>query len=261
MLGFNGGLLGVRKVPATGAASGLWFQNEQSVAKRAGIWPTSGGIAGLAPALWYDFADESTVTVSGGQITQITDKGSLGRTLTASATGPTYATTINGKKVSDWGTASHSNYLRNTDATGFTIEEIYCVVDSSESSSITDSGLLGSYTDVAKTIFLNGSGPGCEGPLGGSSYIDRVFINGGTSNRYSNVFSEIASPCLLRMLDTRGQITGTTGGFQIGKDRTNGNRGWRGLIAEVVCFTSALGAGDRTTAQEALANKWGITLV
>ena len=39
MLGFNGGLLGVRKVPTTDSASGLWDQNEQSVAKRAGIWP------------------------------------------------------------------------------------------------------------------------------------------------------------------------------------------------------------------------------
>lgn len=39
MLGFNGGLLGVRRVPTTGSASGLWFQNEQSVARRAGIWP------------------------------------------------------------------------------------------------------------------------------------------------------------------------------------------------------------------------------
>ena len=44
MLGFNGGLMGVRKVPTTGSASGLWFQNEQSVAKRAGIWPVSGGV-------------------------------------------------------------------------------------------------------------------------------------------------------------------------------------------------------------------------
>lgn len=41
MLGFNGGLLGVRKVPTTGSASGLWFQNEQSVAQRAGIWPVN----------------------------------------------------------------------------------------------------------------------------------------------------------------------------------------------------------------------------
>lgn len=39
MLGFNGGLLGVRKVPSLAAASGLWMPNEQSVAKRAEIWP------------------------------------------------------------------------------------------------------------------------------------------------------------------------------------------------------------------------------
>ena len=38
MLGFNGGLLGVRRTPTGGAASGLWFQTEQSVAKRAGLW-------------------------------------------------------------------------------------------------------------------------------------------------------------------------------------------------------------------------------
>jgi hypothetical protein len=43
MLGFNGGLMGVRRTPTTGAASGLWSQNEQSVAKRAVIWPISGG--------------------------------------------------------------------------------------------------------------------------------------------------------------------------------------------------------------------------
>ena len=261
MIGLNSGLLGVRRTPSNVGASGIWVPNEQSLAKRVAIWPVSGGIAGLNPALWYDFADESTVTISSGQITQIADKGTLGRTLTASATGPTYATTINGLKVSDWGTVSHSNYLRNTDSTGFTIEEIYCVADSSETSSITNSGLLGSYTDVSKTIIMNGSSAGFEGPLGGSYYIDRVYLNGGTTNRYSNVFPEIASPCILRMLDTRGAITGTTGGFQIGKDRTNGGRGWRGLIAEVVCFSSVLSTNDRSTVQTALATKWGITLV
>ena len=43
MLGFNGGLMGVRRTPTGSAASGLWFQNEQSVAKRAAIWPAAGG--------------------------------------------------------------------------------------------------------------------------------------------------------------------------------------------------------------------------
>jgi hypothetical protein len=41
MIGFNGGLMGVRRTPTTSAATGLWFQNEQSVAKRAAIWPAS----------------------------------------------------------------------------------------------------------------------------------------------------------------------------------------------------------------------------
>jgi hypothetical protein len=33
--------MGVRRVPTGSATSGLWFQNEQSVARRAGIWPGS----------------------------------------------------------------------------------------------------------------------------------------------------------------------------------------------------------------------------
>jgi hypothetical protein len=42
MLGFNAGLLGVRRTPTAEVATGLWFQNEQSVARRAGIWIVGG---------------------------------------------------------------------------------------------------------------------------------------------------------------------------------------------------------------------------
>lgn len=38
-LGNNGGLMGLRRVPSTGSASGVWDSDEQSLAKRAGIWP------------------------------------------------------------------------------------------------------------------------------------------------------------------------------------------------------------------------------
>ena len=81
MIGLNSGLLGVRRTPTTGSASGIWVPNEQSLAKRAAIWPigpTGNPITSLSPVLWYDFADESTVTTSSGEITQITDKGSRG---------------------------------------------------------------------------------------------------------------------------------------------------------------------------------------
>ena len=42
MLGFNGGLLGVRKEPSQARASGIWLPNEQSVARRANQWPLGG---------------------------------------------------------------------------------------------------------------------------------------------------------------------------------------------------------------------------
>jgi hypothetical protein len=41
MLGFNGGLIGARRLPTLTSASGLWFSNEHVVAERAGIWPKS----------------------------------------------------------------------------------------------------------------------------------------------------------------------------------------------------------------------------
>lgn len=41
MIGSNGGLIGARRVPAMSSAGGLWSVNEQSLAKRAGIWPIS----------------------------------------------------------------------------------------------------------------------------------------------------------------------------------------------------------------------------
>jgi hypothetical protein len=43
MIGFNSGLLGVRRVPTTGTATGVWVPNEQVLAQRAGIWPAGAG--------------------------------------------------------------------------------------------------------------------------------------------------------------------------------------------------------------------------
>jgi len=62
MLGFNGGLMGVRRVPTQGIASGLWSQNEQSAAKRVGIWPLSNDPywANVSLLLHMDGSDGST---------------------------------------------------------------------------------------------------------------------------------------------------------------------------------------------------------
>jgi hypothetical protein len=57
MLGFNGGLMGVLRTPTTNTASGLWFQNEQSVAKRAAIWPVTAQPATARYFRLANFAD------------------------------------------------------------------------------------------------------------------------------------------------------------------------------------------------------------
>jgi hypothetical protein len=77
MIGFNGGLLGVRKVPTTGSASGLWVPNEQSVAQRAGIWPST-------PATDPNFANVSLLLHADGTngSTSFTDFSSNAHTIT-----------------------------------------------------------------------------------------------------------------------------------------------------------------------------------
>jgi hypothetical protein len=62
MLGFNGGLMGVRRTPTAEAASGLWSQNEQSVAKRAEIWPV---VTTTLTTRYLRFANFAATTLNG----------------------------------------------------------------------------------------------------------------------------------------------------------------------------------------------------
>jgi len=266
MLGFNGGLMGVRRTPTTGTASGLWFQNEQSVAKRAEIWPRviTDVTASLSPVLWYDFNDASKVTLSGSTITQIDDKGSRGWNLTKSPTGPTQATwTNNANKCLNWGSSgAHSNYMRNTNTTSTTIGEVYVVVDASFG------GTLGSNYGG---LFTGTSGSGWYMLAFGTAMtqsgtgFDRMFINGGAANRFSSIFTSpsIDSPAILRLNNSSGATFNTAEGFEIGQDRQNWDlqRGWSGLVGEYIVFSSVLSSTNRDSLQEWLAFKWGITLV
>ena len=254
MLGFNGGLKGVRKVPTAVSASGLWFQNEQSVARRAGIWPTvtTNPIPGLAPVLWYDFNDQSTATISSGTITAITDKGSASRDLTASPTAPAYGAGINGLHCVDFGNATNSNYLRNTSATSFTIAEVYIIQETTLASGVNYNGLVGAANSEVYRAYMEGSNLQIDG-------FNSRFLNG--SNTSGSIsLAQLQDPCLVRLAFTTA--TSITSGFQVGNETVNHtNRGWLGPIGEVVVFSSALNSTDRDAVQVHLATKWGITLV
>jgi hypothetical protein len=67
MIGLNGGLMGVRKVPGTGAEPGLWTANEQSLLKRAGLWLSDPYFANVSLLLHGDGTNGSTAITDSSQ--------------------------------------------------------------------------------------------------------------------------------------------------------------------------------------------------
>ncbi len=251
-LGTNGGLIGPRRVATTGNASGNWALDEQCDAVRQAIWPITGNpIPALAPVLWYDFNDQSTVTVSSGTITEIADKGSASRNLTASPIAPAYGAGINGLHCVDFGNATNSNYLRNTSATSFTIAEVYIVQKTTLAPDVNYNGLVGAANSEAYRAYMEGSNLQIDG-------FNSRFLNG--SNASGNIsLAQLQDPCLVRLAFT--SATSVTSGFQVGNETVNhASRGWMGLIGEVIVFSSALDSTDRATVENYLSEKWGITL-
>lgn len=151
--------------------------------------------------------------------------------------------------------------MSNSSSTSTTIGEVYVVVDASFGGTISNyAGLFTSHFDawyvLGYTSSLIQSGTG----------FDQLFINGGTSNRFTgDLFSSpsIDAPAIMRINNSSSTTFSTTAGFRIGNDRGNSNlnRGWSGLIGEYIVFSSVLNSTDRDSLQTWLAAKWGITLV
>lgn len=88
MLGLNSGLLGVRRVPTGSSASGLWVPNEQSLAKRAAIWPVTNDLY---------FADVSLLLHMDGSNGSTTFTDSSSNALTVTANGNAQISTAESK--------------------------------------------------------------------------------------------------------------------------------------------------------------------
>lgn len=258
MLGFNGGLLGVRKVPTFSSASGSWSQNEQSLAKLADIWPLVPiDPLTLSPAAWWDASDATTITTSAGKITTWNDKSGNGKHLTQATDSlrPLYTTSaINGLSVADWGSSANDKLMVNSSS--ITALEIYCVVDYDTAGSTFSSyqGIINPNNGAANGWTTTNSG-------GTGFYFAgwEAYLNGNEStDRASTLFAEIKSPCTLRIYRTAGSTTSSTG-VVLGSDRgIGGSRGWTGYIGEILVFSSALSTINRYQLTLYLKAKWGI---
>jgi hypothetical protein len=101
----NGGIIGPPNVPTQDLASGVWTLGEQYLARVADIWPLwVPDVVRNDSVLWLDAADLSTITESGGSVSQWDNKGSLGNftQATAALQPTTGASTLNGLNVLDF---------------------------------------------------------------------------------------------------------------------------------------------------------------
>jgi hypothetical protein len=99
----NGGYEAFRRVPSQASAPGEWTEIEQHLARRAGLWVSSGfGPAGITNGLhlWLDALDDTTFTLASGNVTQWRDKSPNALHANAAATAPARnATGFNGLPV------------------------------------------------------------------------------------------------------------------------------------------------------------------
>jgi hypothetical protein len=183
MLGFNGGLLGVRKVPTTGAASGLWMPNEQSVAKRAGIWPSTGDA---------DFANVSLLLHMDGSNGSTTFTDSSSNNHTISVTNATLTTSVP-KFGSASMVANGSNYIDTpTDADfsfpgDFTVE-LWIYRDTGLAQGISSFLELGSYSNgiLLRTneVYVNGASASASPTAPDDQWVHVALTRSGSSIKY-----------------------------------------------------------------------------
>jgi hypothetical protein len=206
---------------------------------------------------WYDAADQSTVTLTGGKVSSWADKGPTGHNLTQSTSSyrPSYQTSgWNGgtKPYLDWGNATNRYGLVNTSS--MNIRELFVVAQFDGGTTfINFEGLVAPSND--SVIIFTGLMPS-SWYTSGTVFGSNVFLNGETATGGAPM-PGLASPGIVH---GRTATLTTIPGFTVGMDRSyyTLDRGWRGKIAEVIGYSSALSISERQKIEGYLAWKWGI---
>jgi hypothetical protein len=262
-----------------------------------------GGLGGGAPwtpanittALWLDAADESTITASGSDVTQVNDKSGNDRNFTsASGTRPaTGIDTQNGKNILSFSasrltSASTSETWKFLhDATGSSVfsvarfgitsdpNTIYGLLGNNSLSSA-NIGYLFAYDDRAAqsrsdaAVFFVTAGIGASGTS--SNSVNRNAITPNTQTILSVIGdpsnATAANRSIIRINGGEELKANTSSGtlsdanpsftLQIGAGGNN-TLSLTGAIAEIIILSGIISSTDRERIEGYLAHKWGLT--
>jgi hypothetical protein len=206
---------------------------------RGGSWSP----AILTASLWLDFADATTLTTSGGVISQITDKSGNGRTASqaTSSNRPTVGT-VNSKSCM---VSTSAQYLELQNKIS-TVRSFVAVVQFT-----TTTGLQFIVGDSTTFDFHGDSSSSVLGGFASS------LVTGGSG--WTNGAST-APLSMVKSSSTSVYIFNTTGSVsikQFSADRQISGRGIIGNTCEIIAFTSTLADLDREKLEGYLAHKWG----
>lgn len=213
--------------------------------------------AQIPTALWLDANDTSTITLNGSTVSQWNDKSGNGRNAVqaTAANQPTYSTAVlNGKNVLTWPDALNNRFMETS--ASFATQDVFVVARYRDG---TQSSFLAAYQGV-----FGGAGTGSYIGLIGDSpdkwytFCDfgQLRRNGGAAQTVSTGVTALPlPPALLNANRPAGAITAS---FCVGNDRTLAlNRGWSGIMGEIIVLSSIAGTETRQRIEGYLAWKWG----
>jgi hypothetical protein len=209
--------------------------------------------------LWLDAADASTVTSVAGAISQWSDKSGNGNHATQ-ATGsvqPSYEgsnTIANGNPAIVWPDTANQTFLFLPGAVSFrTLYIVMAYKDGIDATFDGYDGIICKDSVGAGTRRIMGS-LGSADLIGSDAMASVVSKNGATS-------SQTILPLSLSILKfSPSTLQTNASGWQLGRETSGSNRGWKGPICSVIAFDRTVSASEDESILTYLANRYGISL-
>jgi len=214
----------------------------------------------LSPVLWLDAADTSTITESGGAVSQWDDKSGNGYHLTqgTGAQQPKSGTaTINSLNVIEYDGAN-TQYMLNASmpwaGTSLTVFAVYEINPLDVQYIVAGANNSASYLYIA--VDGNAGTTGSGSMTSTSLYVDGVQFTGTT---YNDVYDFVGnSPAVVRVTGTSVTYNGINVGY-FGGGSGASRFGYGDKIGEMIVVETPT-AQEIADTETYLANKWGITL-